>query len=71
LPNQVLWLVLLAAKLDFGLPGSALWDGPACIATRLVESGFRAPSMTVPLEPPDSAANSFAAESLISEIEKD
>jgi hypothetical protein len=31
LPNQVLRPELVAAKLDFGLPGSVVWHMPACV----------------------------------------
>lgn len=42
LPNQVLQRESVAAKLDFGLPGSVVLGRASLLLMRLVESGFRA-----------------------------
>jgi hypothetical protein len=49
LPNQVLQRESVAAILDFGLPGSVVLERASLLSMRLVESEFRALSMTVPL----------------------
>jgi hypothetical protein len=42
LPNQLLQRESVAAKLDFGLPGSVVLERASLLLMRLVESGFRA-----------------------------
>jgi hypothetical protein len=41
-PNQVPQPESVAAKLDFGLPGSVAYERASPLLMRLVESGFRA-----------------------------